>query len=198
MSKENILTVQSAIRGFHVYKAIRQPEEGEKLISEHEENNKYDLFAIKVCRPLDRKIVDDLPIAISRITRFIIARGVIVEAQLTAAHYRRSPLVQGGLEIPCSLIFKMPETKKSSELLKKYLERFESKQTEPQEIIILGTFIKKDSLATTSRETTGKSSTGIKQKSNKPESTDTEDGLNLRVISLMIQVLRRKGTKKVL
>ena len=92
----------------------------------------------------------------------------------------------------------MPETKKSSELLKKYLERFESKQTEPQEIIILGTFIKKDSLATTSRETTGKSSTGIKQKSNKPESTDTEDGLNLRVISLMIQVRRRKGTKKVL
>ena len=163
MSKENLLTVQSAIRGFHVYKAIRQPEEGEKLISEHEENNKYDLFAIKVCRPLDRKIVDDLPIAISRITRFIIARGVIVEAQLTAAHYRRSPLVQGGLEIPCSLTFKMPATKKSSELLKKYLELFESKYTELQEII-LGTFNKKDSLATTSRETAGKSSTGIKQK----------------------------------
>ena len=165
---------------------------------EHEENNKYYLFAIKLYRPLDRKIVGHFPIKISRITRFIIARGAIGEAQLTAAHYRRSPLVQGGLEIPCSLIFKMPETKKSSELLKKYLERFESKQTEPQEIIILGTFIKKDSLATTSRETTGKSSTGIKQKSNKPESTHTEDGLNLRVISLMIQVLRRKGTKKVL
>ena len=163
MSKENILTVQSAIRGFHVYKAIRQPEEGEKLISEHEENNKYDLFAIKVCRPLDRKIVDDLPIAISRITRFIIARGVIVEAQLTAAHYRRSPLVQRRLEISCSITLKMPATKKSSELLKKYLELFESKYTELQEII-LGTFNKKDSLATTSRETAGKSSTGIKQK----------------------------------
>ena len=66
----------------------------------------------------------------------------------------------------------MPATKKSSELLKKYLELFESKYTEPQEIISLGTFDKKDSLATTSRETTGKSSTGIKHKSNKPESTD--------------------------
>ena len=42
-------TVQSAVRGFHVYKAIWQPEEGEKLMCEHEENNKYDLFAIKVC-----------------------------------------------------------------------------------------------------------------------------------------------------
>ena len=131
MSKENILTVQSAVRGFHVYKAIWQPEEGEKLMCEHEENNKYDLFAIKVCRPLDRKIVGHLPIEISRITRFIIARGAIVEAQLTAAHYRRSPLVQGGLEIPCSLTFKMPATKKSSELLKKYLELFESKYAEP-------------------------------------------------------------------
>ena len=172
MSKENILTVQSAVRGFHVYKAIWQPEEGEKRMCEHEENNKYDLFAIKVCRPLDRKIVGHLPIEISRITRFIIARGAIVEVLLTAAHYRRSPLVQGGLEIPCSLTFKMPATKKSSELLKKYLELFESKYTEPQEIIILGTFNKKDSLATTSRETMGKSSTGIKHKSNKPESTD--------------------------
>ena len=56
MSKENILTVQSAIRGFHVFKSIWQPEEGEKLMREHKENNKYDLFAIKVCRPLVRKI----------------------------------------------------------------------------------------------------------------------------------------------
>ena len=66
----------------------------------------------------------------------------------------------------------MPATKKSSELLKKYLELFESKYTEHQEIITLGTFKKKDSLATTSRETTGKSSAGIKHKSNKPGSTD--------------------------
>ena len=159
MSKENILTVQSALRGFHVYKAIWQPEEGEKLMCEHEENNKYDLFAIKVCPPLDRKIVGHLPIEILRITRFIITHGAIVEDQLTAAQYRRSSLVQGGLVIPCSLISKMPVTKKSSELLKNYLELFESKYTEPQEIIILGTFNKKDSLATASREATGKTIT---------------------------------------
>ena len=119
MSKENIVTVQPAVRGFHVYKGIWQPEEGKKLMCENEENNKYDLFAIKMCRSLDRKTVDYLPTEISRITRFIVARGAIVEAQLTAAHYRRYPLVQGGLEIPCSLKFKMPATKKSSESLKK-------------------------------------------------------------------------------
>ena len=139
---------------------------------EHKENNKYDLFAIKMWRSLDRKIVGHLTIDISRITRFIIVRGTIAEAQLTAAHYRRSPLVQGGLEIPCSLTFEMPATKKSSGLVKKYLELFESKYTEPQEIIILGTFNKKYSLTTISSETTGKGSTGINHKSNKPESND--------------------------
>ena len=109
---------------------------------EHKENNKYDLFAIKMWRSLDRKIVGHLTIDISRITRFIIVRGTIAEAQLTAAHYRRSPLVQGGLEIPCSLTFKMPVTKKRCGLLKKYLELFESKSTEPREIVILETLTK--------------------------------------------------------
>ena len=56
--------------------------------------------------------------------------------------------------------------------MKKYLELFESKYTEAQEIIILGTFNRKGTLATASRETTEKSPTGIKRKSNKPESND--------------------------
>ena len=70
---------------------------------------------------MTRKIVGHLTIEISRITRFIIVRGTIAEAQLIAAHYRPSPLVQGGLEIPCSITFKMPAIKESSGLVKKYL-----------------------------------------------------------------------------
>ena len=143
MSKENISTVQSAVCEFHVYKAIWQPKEGKKLMCEHVENNKYGLAAMKVCRPLNRKIGGYFPIEISIIKWFIIARSAIVEAQLTAAHYRFSPLVQGRLEIPCSLTFKMVATKKSSELLKTYLELFQSKYTEPQEIIIFGTSTKR-------------------------------------------------------
>ena len=80
MSKENIVTAQSAVCGFLVYRVICQPEESEKLFCEHEENNKYDLFAIKVSEPLDRKIVGHLPIEILRITQFIIACGVIVKS----------------------------------------------------------------------------------------------------------------------
>ena len=71
-----------------------------------------DTCVSKVCRPLQRKIVGHLPIEISRITPFNIARGTILEAQLTPAHYRRSPLVQRGLETPCSLTSRCQRLKK--------------------------------------------------------------------------------------
>ena len=140
MSSEKVLTVQAAIRGYHVYKAIWKPMEAETLLSEYEENNPHDLFAIKVCRIPDKTIVGHLPMEISRITKYMIARGAQIEAQLTETHYRRSPLVQGGLEIPCSLTLRMPATVKSSELLKMYLQLYHSTYTEPQENVILGTF----------------------------------------------------------
>ena len=54
--------------------------------------------------------------------------------------YCHSPLVQGGLEIPCDLVIRMPNTMKSAELIKKYLKLFESCYEEPQEIVILETF----------------------------------------------------------
>ena len=41
---------------------------------------------------------------LSRITKFLIDRGLKVEAQLSSTNYRRSPLIQGGLEIPLLLL----------------------------------------------------------------------------------------------
>ena len=46
--------------------------------------------------------VGHLPMEISRTTKFLIDRGATVTAELTSDHYRRSPLIQGGIEIPCS------------------------------------------------------------------------------------------------
>ena len=42
-----------------------------------------------------------LPAEISRITKFILQRGAIVQATVTGKHYRRSPLIQDGFEVPC-------------------------------------------------------------------------------------------------
>jgi len=108
----------------------------------HEENNPYDPFAIKTCRFNSDRIVGHLPIEISRITKFILDRGAKVEVKLRETHYRRSPLVQGGLEIPCDLELKMPNTLKNAAMLKKYLELFEDRYEESQEIVIMGTFSK--------------------------------------------------------
>ena len=78
---------------------------------------------------------------LSRISKFILDRGAKIEVKLHQTHYHRSPLVQGGLEIPCDLVIRMPATMKSAELLKKYLKLFENCYEEPQEI--LGTFSNK-------------------------------------------------------
>ena len=40
-----------------------------------------------------------LPREVSRVTKFLLDRGARISLVLSSRHYRRSPLVQGGLEI---------------------------------------------------------------------------------------------------
>ena len=47
--------------------------------------------------------IGHIPMEISRVTKYFMERGAAVTAQLTGVHYRRSPLVQGGLEILCKI-----------------------------------------------------------------------------------------------
>ena len=44
--------------------------------------------------------MNHLPLEISGFTKFLLDRGATITVTLSSAHYRRSPLVQGGLEIP--------------------------------------------------------------------------------------------------
>ena len=141
MSLERVLSLQAVVRVFHVCKVIWEPKDSEVLACSHEENNAHDPFAIKTCRLDSGRIVGHLPMELSRISKFIIDRGAKIEVKLRETHYRRSPLVEGGLEIPCDLVIRMPNTMKSAESLKKYLKLFENCYEEPQEI--LGTFSSK-------------------------------------------------------
>ena len=61
----------------------------------------------------DGVIRGHLPREISRVTKFLLDRGARMTAILTSVNYRRSPLVQGGLEIPCRVKITMANTKKS-------------------------------------------------------------------------------------
>ena len=67
----------------------------------------FNPFPIKVCERNSEKPVGHFPREISRVTKFIIEPGATVDVELTSDHYRRSPLVQGGLEIKCEVTVKV-------------------------------------------------------------------------------------------
>ena len=103
------------------------------------------IFAKKTCRDAEfhPQIVGCLPLEISRFTKFLPDRGVTITATLSTTHYRRSSLVQGGLEIPCVVNAKLIGTKKNKEILAKYLEMVQTHYTEPssdEDVIIPGFF----------------------------------------------------------
>ena len=80
---------------------------------DHETDNDYDLFAIKICQEAEfhPQIVGHLPLEMSWFTRFLLDRGATITATLSSMHYRRLPLVQGGLEIPYVVNAKLIGTK---------------------------------------------------------------------------------------
>ena len=90
----------SAVRGFHVCRQEWHPEQNEELGCSHEVGNVFAIFAIKTTNN-DGGVTGHLPQEISRPTKFLLDRGAQITAILTDTHYRRSPLFQGDLEIPC-------------------------------------------------------------------------------------------------
>ena len=109
MARATILEVPSALRGFHYHRATWTPSQDEVLICEKEEDNPYDVFAIKV---IDGRgiIVGHLPMEISRSCFFLILRGSTLNCIVTDKKYFRSPIVQGGLNILCKLRVQMVPT----------------------------------------------------------------------------------------
>ena len=57
---------------------------------------------------------------ISRVTKFLLVRRANVSAKLTSTHYRRSPLVQGGIEISCVITVSVPGTVINQQLMERH------------------------------------------------------------------------------
>ena len=113
----------AAVRNYyHHYRKFWKPEYQQVLNCYHEKNNAFDRFAIMVCEiGNDEKPVGHLPMEISRATKFFIDRGATLTAELTSDHYRRSPLIQGGMEIPCKITTKISGTVINLLLMDKYI-----------------------------------------------------------------------------
>ena len=140
MSNKNLI-FNAAIRGFHVYKINWKPQDGKLLKCTYEEDNPYDIFPMNVCKPDSVEIVGHLPMEISRITKFIVDRDAKFTWKIREMHYRRSLLVQGGLEVPSEVT----NTIIGSVVNHLFLIRYESLRKElyiePKDEEIVGTFL---------------------------------------------------------
>ena len=132
---------ESAVCGNHNYRKYWSPKEHETLNCYHEHGHPFDIFAIKTCLHGILQPVGHLPREISRLTKFILDRGTEVEAKLTSNQYRCSPITQGGLEILCAVNIKMPATILNRNLLKPYEEMVLHLYAEPEESIMMVSFI---------------------------------------------------------
>ena len=132
----------TGVRGFHYYRKSWTSEPKQTLNCFHEEGNTFDRIAIKVCKKDKNEIVGHLPMEISRVTKFLLDRGANESAKLTSMHYRRSPLAQGDIEIPCVVTLSMSGTGINQLLMERYKQLVETIYTEPKEEKILGTFLK--------------------------------------------------------
>ena len=93
----------SAVRGYHIYQDIWEAYYGELLSCSREIGNVYDPFA--VCVQKDGDVVGHVPRKISAVCSLFLRRNGTIHCKVTGSRRYSRDIVQGGLEIPCQLIF---------------------------------------------------------------------------------------------
>ena len=142
MANVKIFEFVAAVRGYHHYRKHWNPEPEQILNSFYEKDNAFDRFAIKTCEMGNETPVCHLPMEISSATKFLNGRGPNVAAQVTSDHYRRSPLIQVGIEIPCKVTAKISGTVINLMIIEKYTELVQELYTEPKNEEVLGSFLR--------------------------------------------------------
>ena len=169
------LEFTAAVRGYYYYKTYWNPHQNQILNCYFENDNAFDRFAIKVCEDGKHVPVGHLPREISRVTKYLLDRGAMASATLTSEHYRRSPLVQGGLEIPCKVSVTMPGTVNNLLVLEKYRHLIEELYIEPKSEDIIGSFLH----TVFDEDEPASPPAKRKAKSKKAASSNQPDGFNL-------------------
>ena len=114
-------TISSAVRGFHVYKAIwENPAPGEELGCRREVGNSHDPLSVAVIKQIHEEdtIIGHIPRRISALCNAFIRRGGTIQCTVDGSRRYSADLPQGGLEVPCKLLFQI-----STEELCKKTER---------------------------------------------------------------------------
>ena len=117
------------LRGYHEYCHVWTPVENEVFCVRQEKRNPHDYYAIAALK--QQQVVSHLPREISRFTWFIINHGAAVSVKVVDINYRRSPLVQGGLEIPIEVCVVMPLSDANKRALDTYRTLINENYEEP-------------------------------------------------------------------
>ena len=113
--------------------------------------------------------VGHLPMENSRVTKYILDRGAV----LASTNYDVSPLVQGGLEIPCRVEIYMPSTVRNRQLIGIYETFVDTLYYLREEENIAGSFVE-NTADKEMEETTGKKES-MKRKSNEKTASSSKD-----------------------
>ena len=121
------------LRGYHEYKLFWAPTLHEILPARPEVGNRFDRFAVAGYRRFGaiERVVGHLPREISCFMYFIIVHGATVTCKVTDVHHRRSPLIQGGLEIPIEVTVSMETNDQNKQALELCRKSVQMKYAEP-------------------------------------------------------------------
>ena len=128
---------------------------------------------------------------ISQLTNFLLDAGANVSAKLTSAHYRRSPLAQGGIEIPRVATVSIPGKVINQLLMGRYKQLVETLYTEPKEEELFGALLQ---LENTGEQDLAPVAPKQKKKLKFPPESDKNKKI-FEVISQGQPVKQRKNTK---
>ena len=106
--------IKCASRGFHETRKFWKPKDHRKLEIAEEQCNLFYPYAIS--------IVGHIPREIPRFCYFFVNHGGLLRGNVSDTKYRRSPLPQGGLEIPMTLsVYQGKATAEEYESLKSFI-----------------------------------------------------------------------------
>ena len=106
-------TVESVVRGHHIYKQVWTPVVGEELTLAREYHNLYDCYATTVNK--DAAIVGRVPRELSKLFWNFLASGGLITCEVTGRRRKGK-----GLEVPCT--YKLQGDEKLVSKLKKTLK----------------------------------------------------------------------------
>ena len=110
LEMEQRFSIESCVRGFHIYKDVWNPLLQEILSYSREPGNVHDPYAVAV-KTGSSVIVGHVPRTISTLCSIFISQRGTITCQVTGERRYSHDLPQGGLELPCRLTFSTSSTK---------------------------------------------------------------------------------------